>query len=119
MTQASTAPHSFAAAPPLHPGGETSGESTEDPDSPGPHTRSSLSAAPPSPNEHPPESGAERLNDPLAEPLAALLGTALALLTLAVPLLAVLAEGKADATGRAPASERIDHRPTPRGAAGP
>ncbi|MEB3172036.1 MAG: hypothetical protein VKK43_11750 [Synechococcaceae cyanobacterium] len=51
--------------------------------------------------------------------MAALLGTALALLSLAVPLLAVLAEGRAEATGRVPASERIDHRPAPRGAAGP
>ena len=119
MTQASTASRPVAAAPLRSSGGETPGELSEDPDSPGPHARAGSPPAPPPATHRPPVPATDRLSDPLAEPVAALLGTALALLSLAVPLLAVLAEGRADATGRAPASERIDHRPASRGAAGP
>lgn len=115
MTQASTASRPVATAPLRSSGGETAGDLSEDPDSPGPHARAGSPPATP----RPPAPAPDRLNDPLAEPVAALLGTALALLSLAVPLLAVLAEGRADATGRVPASERIDHRPAPRGAPGP
>jgi hypothetical protein len=51
--------------------------------------------------------------------MAALLGTILALLTLAVPVLAVLGEARADATNRSDGLERIDDRATPGGTARP
>ena len=119
MTQASIASRPVATAPLRSSGGETAGDLSEDPDSPGPHARAGSPPASPPATPRPAAPFPDRLNDPLAEPVAALLGTALALLSLAVPLLAVLAEGRAEATGRVPASERIDHRPAPRGASGP
>ena len=74
---------------------------SEDPDSPGPlplPDKPSATAPPQAPTPHP--SARDPLADPLAEPLSALLGTGLALLTLTVPLLAVLGEGRTPATGR-------------------
>jgi len=132
MTQASLAPRPFTAAP-LHDSAcDQPGESSEDPDSPGPHPSyapspaAAISPAVPVPSHRDPGP------DPLAEALVAALGTALALLTFGVPLLAVFAERQADSSRGQPSpgapttillgadrrgaqpirSERIDHRPT-------
>lgn len=100
-------------------GGEALADSAEDPDSPVPRLPPVPPAAVPAPSERALPAGFERLSDPLAEPMAALLGTILALLTLAVPVLAVLGEARADATNRSDGLERIDDRATPGGTARP
>lgn len=51
--------------------------------------------------------------------MAALLGAALALLTLAVPVMAVLAEARNAATSPSNGLERIDDRASPGGTARP
>lgn len=122
MTQVSTVPHPGSPAALPSASAEAGIDASEDPDSPG---RTALHAGicsavqPPGDSLAPPAApGRDSLSDPLAEPLAAVLGAGLAFLSLLVPLFTVLSDRREPETGRrdpaAPAlvlrSEGIDPR---------
>lgn len=90
MTQASLAPRPVSTDPLRATAADDSSEPAEDPDSPGPETLKEFRGV-----------------DPWAEPMAGLLGTALAVLSLGVPLLAVLGEGQDALTRPAYTLERL------------
>jgi hypothetical protein len=122
MTQVSTT-LLLASCPPLHSATAESGsDACEEPDSPGPNPPHP--EAPPTARPEPAPVGSRAapddvaLGNPLAEPVAALLGAGLAVLTLLVPLFTVLSDRREPQTGQreaAPAvlvlrSEGIDSR---------
>jgi hypothetical protein len=136
MNKASLIPQPVAAPLPF---GETPEECSEDPDSPGPYPATSPLPAAAAPPAVPAASHRDPSPDPLAEALAGVLGTTLALLSFAVPLLAIFGESQANSSRGRPSQEapttvlleaermaaepirskRIDHRPTAGSAPGP